>query len=198
MSQTATITHRRIVDKNGGDFYPTPTWATRALLDVETFTGTIWEPACGDGSMSRVLEETGCWVTSSDLYDRGYGNIGVDFLTHRPLYPDNIVTNPPFEFAEKFVERALMQAKHKVALLLRLQFVSGAGRQRRIYARIPPSRIWVFSERITMYPNGVQTGGSGTTDYAWYIWDASSKPEPLTSAFHWIPAGTRAKYTQEG
>lgn len=30
------------------EFYPTPPEATRALLSVETFDGTIWEPACGD------------------------------------------------------------------------------------------------------------------------------------------------------
>jgi hypothetical protein len=31
--------------------------------------------------MSRVLEKTGQPVRSSDLYDRGFGESGVDFLT---------------------------------------------------------------------------------------------------------------------
>jgi hypothetical protein len=44
--------------------------------------------------MSKVLEETGCAVLSSDLYDRGYGEVGLDFLTST-RYADNIVTNPP-------------------------------------------------------------------------------------------------------
>jgi hypothetical protein len=35
---------------------------------------------CGDGTMSHVLEETGCAVPSSDLYERGYGETGHDFL----------------------------------------------------------------------------------------------------------------------
>jgi hypothetical protein len=36
--------------------------------------------------MSRVLEETGCPVQSSDLYERGYGDIGYDFLEpHRSV-----------------------------------------------------------------------------------------------------------------
>jgi len=38
------------------EFYPTPPEATRALLSVECFEGDIWEPACGDGAISKVLE----------------------------------------------------------------------------------------------------------------------------------------------
>lgn len=28
------------------EFYPTPPEATRALLSVEQFEGSVWEPAC--------------------------------------------------------------------------------------------------------------------------------------------------------
>lgn len=56
------------------DFYPTPPEAVRALLSVETFEGSIWEPACGDGAISKVLLDAGHEVVSSDLIDRGYGN----------------------------------------------------------------------------------------------------------------------------
>ena len=55
------------------DFYPTPPEAIRALLSVETFEGSIWEPACGDGAISKVLLEAGHEVVSTDLIDRGYG-----------------------------------------------------------------------------------------------------------------------------
>jgi len=55
------------------EFYPTPPEATRALLSVETFEGSIWEPACGDGAISKVLTEAGYQVVSTDLIDRGYG-----------------------------------------------------------------------------------------------------------------------------
>lgn len=53
------ITNRRKVDLNGPDFYPTPTWATVALLDKEKFDGEITEPACGDGAISKVFENNG-------------------------------------------------------------------------------------------------------------------------------------------
>ena len=41
------------------DFYPTPFEATQSLLDRQKFNGEIWECACGDGSMSKVLINNG-------------------------------------------------------------------------------------------------------------------------------------------
>jgi len=73
-------TLKRFADLDGPDFFPTPAWATYALIDNERFSGDIWECACGDGAMSRVLENAAREVVSSDLYDRGYGEIGHDFL----------------------------------------------------------------------------------------------------------------------
>lgn len=79
------------------DFYPTPPEGTAPLLAVERFDGPIWEPACGQGHMSRVLEDAGHDVISTDLVHRGYGEGGVDFLMEwRPRAP-NIVTNPPVQ-----------------------------------------------------------------------------------------------------
>lgn len=90
------------------DFYPTWPAATRALLTRETFVGRIWEPACGEGDMSKELLAAGYDVTSTDLIDRGYGEGGRDFLMEWQPRAENIVTNPPFREAEAFIERALM------------------------------------------------------------------------------------------
>ena len=113
-------TTKRVADLDGPDFYPTPKWATHALIENEQFSGDIWECACGDGAMSDVLAGTGNKVISSDLYDRNYGEHGVDFITENRSV-DNIVTNPPFHSAEPFVESALRNSKKKFALLLRLR-----------------------------------------------------------------------------
>src|ERR1044071_4511210 len=94
-------TMKRFADLNGPDFFPTPRWATFALIESEKFIGDIWECACGDGAMSRVLEECGS-VYSSDLYKRGYGDHGLDFL-EPSRSADNIITNPPYNCAEGFV-----------------------------------------------------------------------------------------------
>jgi hypothetical protein len=183
-------TLKRFADLDGPDFFPTPKWATFALIDNENFTGSIWECACGNGAMSEVLSETGCQIYSSDLYDRGYGEVGRDFLTYRQK-ADNIITNPPYNCAEAFVSAGLKQAKHKFALLLRLAFLEGANRSHTIFSKSPPSRVWVFSERITFYPAGAKRKGTGTTAYGWFVWDKGS---PSHTELRWIKPGYKARY----
>ena len=184
-------TTKRSADLDGPDFYPTPRWATHALIENERFSGDIWECACGDGSMSEVLEQTGSHVESSDLYDRGFGEIGHDFLT-TTRERKNIITNPPFHSAEGFVASGLEHARNKFALLLRLAFLEGGNRARTIFAVNPPSRVWVFSERITFYPKGVKRGGSGTTAYSWLVWD---KDHFGPTELAWLKLGYKAQFS---
>lgn len=185
-------TMKRFADLNGPDFFPTPSWATHALIDNERLSGDTWECACGDGSMSKVLLEGSDRVISSDLYDRGYGEPSHDFLTTQRT-ATNIVTNPPYNAAEGFVRVGLQQAQKKFALLLRLAFLEGKNRQQTIFTEAPPSRVWVFSERITFYPSGAERKGSGTTAYAWFVWDkdASSQTE-----LKWFKPGYKALHSQ--
>jgi len=117
-------TTKRSADLDGVDFYPTPAWATYALIENEWFEGDIWECACGDGSMTEVLARTGMRVVSSDLYDRGFGEPDHDFLTSNRRAA-NIITNPPFHSAEGFVAQCLKLAEAKFALRLRLAFLEG-------------------------------------------------------------------------
>ena len=184
-------TMKRSADLEGPDFFPTPPWATFALIDSENFSGEIWECACGDGAMSKVLEKTGCSVPSTDLYERGYGEHGHDFLraTRRV---DNIVTNPPYNCAEGFVAVGTTLARRKFALLLRLAFLEGANRANTIFSRTPPSRVWVFSERITFYMKGAKQAGSGTTAYAWFVWD---REHTGPTQLKWFKPGYKARCT---
>lgn len=184
-------TMKRFADLDGPDFFPTPPWATCALLDNESFKGDIWECACGDGAMSEVLANTGNTIRSSDLYDRGYAEAGVDFLKSDRSAP-NVITNPPYNAAEGFVRAGLHSASRKFALLLRLAFLEGANRQRTIFTDSPPSRVWVFSERITFYPAGAVQKGTGTTAYAWFVWD---KDAPSSCNLNWLKPGYKARYS---
>lgn len=188
LNRAAHPTNKRRVDLEGPDFYPTPAWATRALIQHEDFEGDIWECACGDGAMADVLAETGCEVMSTDLVDRGYGESGVDFLA-ASRRATNIVTNPPYHSAEGFAAHGLDMAGSKVCLLLRLAFLEGSGRQRSLFSVAPPTRVWVFSERITFYPKGAVQAGSGTVAYAWFVWD---KAAIGSTELRWFPAGTKA------
>lgn len=184
-------TAKRFADLDGPDFFPTPAWATHALIDNERFDGDIWESACGNGAMSDVLALTGQPVISSDLYDRGYGEGAVDFLLSNRRAA-NIVTNPPYNAAEGFVQAGLRKADRKFALLLRLAFLEGANRKRTIFTNAAPSRVWVFSERITFYPAGAVQKGTGTTAYAWFVWD---KDAPGSTELKWFEPGYKARYT---
>lgn len=184
-------TMKRFADLGGPDFFPTPKWATHALIDNEAFEGEIWESACGNGAMSEVLERTGQPVFSSDLYDRGYGEGGQDF-TLATRKTANIVTNPPYNAAEAFVRQGVKLADKKFALLLRLAFLEGSNRANTIFTETPPSRVWVFSERITFYPAGAVQQGSGTTAYAWFVWDKSA---PGGTELKWFKPGYKARYS---
>lgn len=111
------------------DYYATDPKMVEALLKVETFDKYIWEPACGEGHIAKVLEAHGYDVSSSDLIYRGYGDAEpYDFLKHNDyLYDMDIITNPPYKYALEFVEKALASISegHKVAMLLKLQFLEG-------------------------------------------------------------------------
>lgn len=162
------------------DFYPTPPEGTEALLSVESFDGAIWEPACGAGDMSRVLEAGGHEVVSTDLVARGYGQSGIDFLMEWEAQAPNIVTNPPFKMADQFARHALRLAAGKVALLARIQFLEGADR-RKLFDERPPARVWVFSWRLPISRGEVkpveERKGSMAT-YAWFVWDRSHTGKP--------------------
>ena len=183
-------TIKRNADLDGPDFYPTPPWATCALMENERFSGNVWECACGDGAMSDLISQYAPKVDSSDLYDRGFGEIGIDFLeTGRRAA--NIITNPPFHCAEGFVHSALRKADKKFALLLRLAFLESANRANTIFHVAPPSRVWVFSERITFYAKGAKRAGSGTTAYAWYVWD---KDHSGDTRLYWFKPGYKKAF----
>ncbi|MDC1428113.1 hypothetical protein N8156_05320 [Rhodospirillaceae bacterium] len=71
---------QRHESNNSLDDFPTPPWATRALLEhvlkhENTATMSCLEPACNKGHMSKVLKEYFSEVESSDVHDYGYGSV---------------------------------------------------------------------------------------------------------------------------
>ena len=160
------------------DFYPTPPEATYSLLDREKFIGNIWECACGDGAISKILEEKKYNVYSSDLIDRGYGDTGIDFLkTYRRT--DNIITNPPFKLGTEFVYQACHLASKKVAMLCRINFLEGVARGK-MFKNTPLKNVYVFSRRITFInpDSGKKSHGGGMLAFAWFIWEKDYNGKP--------------------
>lgn len=168
------------------DYYATEPKATEWLCMLEQFDGKILEPSCGEGHMSEVLKEAGYDVVSRDLVDRGYGEVA-DFLAIDNMgFDGNIVTNPPYKFAQKFVEKALsiIPEGKKVAMFLKLTFLEGKAR-RALFKSSPPCRIWVSSSRLKCAPNGDFDAIKGSaTAYAWFVWEKGYKGETTVKWFN--------------
>lgn len=163
-----------------GDFYATPPENVDCLLQFEDFTKHfIWEPACGEGHISKRLEELlGRAVLSTDLYDRGYGDEQIDFLSFTPanLPPGvtAIITNPPYgDLAEAFIRKALELMREvggKVAMFLRNEYDCGKER-RALFANYPFAHKIVVTKR----PRWIEgSKGSPRHSYSWFVWDFSN------------------------
>lgn len=167
------------------DFYATEPKAVNLLLEKETFNENIWEPCCGQGHISKVLEENNYNVKSTDLIDRGYGEGGVDFLQITEKWHGDIITNPPYKNAIKFVKHGLdlIDNGNKLAVFLKLQFLEGAER-RKFYDLNPPKYIYVASKRLNCAKNGdFEKYTSSAVAYAWFVWEKGFKGEPT---IRWI------------
>ena len=128
------------------DYYATEPKALELLLREETFSPRVWECACGEGHLAKVLEAHGYSVLSTDLIDRGYGKGGVDFLQCDEKFDGDIITNPPYKYALQFVQKALelIPDGHKVAMFLKLQFLEG--KARRAFFDIYPPEKFMFRQ----------------------------------------------------
>ena len=159
------------------EFYPTPPEAVRALLSVESFDGSIWEPACGNGAIAKVLKDAGHQVVSTDLVNHGYGFSGHDFLKSTKPLAKHIITNPPYGthgLADAFVRRALLHVREtggSVVMLLNLRSLCHAQRSDK-FRKTPPAAIYAI-DGITCWPNG-QKAGAGKSiqqqQYYWAVW----------------------------
>lgn len=174
-------TRERVKD----DYYATPPESTISLLDKVSFTGSIWEPACGEGHISKVIMDRypDNNVYSSDLVDRGYGDSGVDFLEYDGVKYDNIVTNPPFKLAKEFVLKALDFSNKKVVMFAKIQLLEGISRKE-MFLNTPLKYVYVFSSRQNPLRNGspVDENGkkwSSTMCFAWYVWEHGYEGEPI-------------------
>lgn len=155
------------------DYYATEPKAVEELLKIETFCDSILEPACGEGHISEVLKRNGYHVVSRDLVDRGYGDVA-DFLSvDNTLWNGDVITNPPYRYAQEFVEKALqiVPKGRKIAMFLRLQFLEGKKRKE-LFIQTPPKTIWVSSSRLRCAINGdFAQAGSSAAAYAWFVWE---------------------------
>ena len=181
------------------DFYPTEPWVTEALCRAMPLVhrgevgepgptnATVWEPACGDGRMARVLAAHGYHVFASDIADYGYGRTGVDFLTCLTLPAMEppvaaIVTNPPFNLAVPFIQKALNHTCFyggKVAILQRHEFDAPRSNWSLFAA---PFAAKLILPRRPRWSDSHKA--SPRFPYAWYLWDWRHQGDPV---IRWLP-----------
>jgi hypothetical protein len=182
---------QRIEPQNSPDDFPTPPWATRALIEhildakAELRRLTCLEPACGAGHMAKVLHEYFGKVQSADAYEYGYGELR-DFLVgpHEANSADWVITNPPFRLAEEFVLQAMQIARRGVAILARSVFLESVGRYDGIFRQMPPTKFAQFVERVPMIKGRLDRKATTATGYAWLVWE---KPSQGLPRLMWVP-----------
>src|SRR5262245_48646330 len=179
---------QRFEAKDSLDDFPTPPWATRALLEhvipEKNLARSVWEPACGEGHMAKVLKEYFGRIDASDIYPYGYGEV-TDFLApHVVRETDWIITNPPFRLAERFALKALSLTKRGVALLVRTVFIESVGRHDRLFSKFKPTFVAQFTERVAMVRGRLDPKASTATGYAWVVW---LKCPTSKTQLVWIP-----------
>lgn len=187
----ATGTTRHVPRRLPNEFYPTPPEATRALLSVETFEGSIWEPACGEGAIAKELSAAGNTVVATDLAKYGFGIPGVDFLKETLPRARHIVTNPPYGYglADAFIEQALRFAhttRGTVAMLLNLSSLSHR-RRTSWWKEKPPARLYAIDD-IVCWPDHIYGPAPEYFTRHRYVWAVWTPNHRGPSAFWWLSA----------
>lgn len=159
------------------DYYATDPVTIDALFKQEKFCEKIWEPACGEGHLSKRIASYRKRVRESDIEDR-MNNEVLDFLTCEDKWDGDIITNPPYSKAKEFVEKSLELIKDggKVAMFLKLTFLEGQAR-RKLFEQNPPKTVYVFSKRQNCARNGDFSTYKTNSNmcYAWFVWEKNYK-----------------------
>jgi hypothetical protein len=167
------------------DLYQTPPEAVTALLRVEKLPDIGWEPACGPGSIVRVLRASGRQVYATDLVDYDSPDqdcAGWDFLMEKqvPIGVEAIVTNPPYKLAGQFATHGIMLCP-KVIMLLRLAFLESEGRSSILDGGLL-ARVYPFRDRLPMMHREGWKGpkSTNTIAFAWFVWERGwNKPTQM-------------------
>jgi hypothetical protein len=177
-------------ERRASDFYPTPAWVTRCLLDTVPLRGVVWEPCAGQGAMAKVIVERGFQVVATDLSwmdDPVFPVVGgVDALHSRlPAGVQAIVTNPPYarEILPHLVDhwlRVLEPVGGQLCLLLRSLWGESRGGQTRTSKHLAYQGRIKLPGRIRWLEGTLEDKGvSPQHDHCWVIWDWRRDPSRM-------------------
>ena len=163
------------------DFYATDYRAIDDLLESGAkLSHDVWEVSCGRGDLSERLKQFGYNVRSSDLFDRGYGESGIDFLKTNEKWNGTILTNPPYKLAKEFCEHALdiVTPGNNIYMFLKLQFLEGKSRKK-LFDRKELKTVYVSRDRIKCAKNGdFGISGRSAVAYCWFQFEKGYNDYP--------------------
>jgi hypothetical protein len=175
-------------DRAERDFYATSPEAIDGLLKHIFPTREVWENAAGNGHLSQRLTENGFDVFSSDIVARDYPVQIIDFLKEgmgkylNALACRDVLTNPPYKYAQEWVEKSMevLAAGGRLFLFLKLTFLEGQKRKE-LFKKYPPRYVLVFSKRIQVAINGdpKMFEKSSAACYAWFVWEKGFQGDPI-------------------
>lgn len=209
---SSAVMQQRAEPHDSLDDFPTPPWATRALIEHIIMpamgqrwlkTMTVREPTCNRGYMARPLKEQFGCVLATDIFDYGWDGMHctMDYLFPGGLLPAHwTIFNPPFQLAEQFIMRSFETPGWcGTAAIVRTAFLEGGGRYERLFSVRPPSIVAQHVERVIMTKGIVRDPSklywdeqaqkfrrpSTATAYCWLIW---LHDYPWRDGrFQWIP-----------
>lgn len=116
-----------------------------------------------------VLEDYLFEVESSDLFDRGFGHTGFNFLERTELFEGSIITNPPYSLADEFVEKAIEIQKgdrdNRNAISIT---VDNCSKKRAVFEPYL-SDIYILRGREGCGKNGDFSTVLRAINYAWFV-----------------------------
>lgn len=157
--------------RRANDFYPTPEWATRELLDIVPISGLVRECCAGDGQIVNPLRRAGLVVVTNDIDRQWPADHHFDAAQQWPHgigLADWVITNPPFNRAAEIIPMAHNHSRIGMAMLLRLSFLEPVEDRGAWLNRNPPTTLVVLPR--------ISFTGDGRTDSvtcAWMVWEKS-------------------------
>jgi len=178
------------------DYYATDPIALKLLIEHQPISTTVWEPACGEGHLAKVLHEAKPYskfgnIRSTDLVDRGYGEV-LDFFSVTEPWDGDILTNPPFKNVDKFIRHglSLLTQKNRLIIFCRLHLLESVKRYK-LFQEFPLKTVWIHSGRVGTAMNGdFNKYKAKAMCYGWFVWENGYKGDTILK---WLPSELTGK-----
>lgn len=167
-----------IFEREAHSWYVEPAWVADGLFKAEKFSGRVWDPACGLGTIVLAARRAGYEAFGTDKVVRSDVCLGRHDFLDCVLSGDDIVSNPPFHLCDPrvgfpFIKRALDRASGKVCMLLPTVWANSAKTSAWLETT-PLLREYRIGPRPSMPPGQVILRGEkpqgGRVDFSWFVW----------------------------